>query len=476
MEMMVQKEAARPPASDLKEAASPPESVLKEAASPPESVLKEAARPPESVLKEAARPPTSAPKEAARPPEGMSGEAQQPGGEHPSAETGAAGFTEKSLEFMCLMMENMKELQRKYQEDREEGGSIRGIEVVRSGAQELPPLPGWSPNQSPLQLSDWLLLIEPVVSDLTATAETWWKTLLKEAEGWYQSHMKMSPLERLQHGHGTPPSLMQEKWQRLERRMSTMMLQAMPEQVREELVSTRRMSVFSIITHLYVIYCPGGISEKQNLLKNLEDPAEVQTLADAPMALRKWIRWRQRATEIGAITPDPALLVRGLLRMTKKVLETNRELQFRVSLARHGLGIDTVPTLESVTQFAMHLLSECEQLSQMEKKTVPNNAKVEPKVKMMEYEKEDAKGKGKGREKTAEEDRGERQKVVKCKFYLTPEGCRKGRDCKFSHTEKDGKRRCYVCGAEEHLAPACPPREQVRDRLRSRRAQKLKKE
>ena len=292
-----------------------------------------------------------------------------------------------------------------------------------------------------------------MVSDLTATAETWWKTLLKEAEGWYQ---KMSPLERLQHGHGTPPSLMQEKWQRLERRMSTMMLQAMPEQVREELVSTRRMSVFSIITHLYVIYCPGGISEKQNLLKNCEDPAEVQTLADAPMALRKWIRWRQRATEIGAITPDPALLVHGLLRMTKNVFETNRELQFRVSLARHGLGIDTVPTLESVTQFAMHLLSECEQLSQMEKKTVPNNAKVEPKVKMMEYEKEDAQGKGKGRENTAEEDRGERQKVVKCKFYLTPEGCRRGRDCKFSHTEKDRKRRCYVCGAEEHLAPACP--------------------
>ena len=66
----------------------------------------------------------------------------------------------KSLEFMCLMMENMKELQRKYQKEREEGGSIRGIEVVRSGAQELPPLPAWSSNQSPLQLSDWLLLIE----------------------------------------------------------------------------------------------------------------------------------------------------------------------------------------------------------------------------------------------------------------------------------------------------------------------------
>ena len=170
---------------------------------------------------------------------------------------------------MCLMMENMKELQRKYQKDREDGGLVRGIEVVRNAVQDLPPLPAWSSSQSPLQLSDWLLLIEPVVSDLTATAETWWKTLLKEAEEWYQAHMQMSPLERLQHGHGPPLSLVQEKWQRLERRMSTMMFQAIPDQVREELVSTRRMTVFAIVTHLYVVYCPGGIPEKQ---KPVEEP------------------------------------------------------------------------------------------------------------------------------------------------------------------------------------------------------------
>ena len=150
--------------------------------------------------------------------------------------------------------------------------------------------------------------------------------------------------------------------------MSTMMLQAMPDQVREELVSTRKMTVFAIVTHLYVVYCPGGIWEKHNLLKNQEP--EVHTLGDAPTALRRWLRWRQTATEIGAAAPDPTLLVRGLLRMTKKVLEANRELSFRVSLARHGLGIDTVPTLDNVTKFAMHRLSECEQLSQMEKKNV----------------------------------------------------------------------------------------------------------
>ena len=131
--------------------------------------------------------------------------------------------------------------------------------------------------------------------------------------------MQLSPLERLQQGREPPPSLVQEKWQRLERRVAAMMLQAVPEQVREELVSSRRMSVFSIITHLYVTYCPGGVSEKHTLLKSLEEPSEVSSLSEAPTALRKWLRWRQRATEIGATMPDPTLLVRGLLKMTRKV-------------------------------------------------------------------------------------------------------------------------------------------------------------
>ena len=99
------------------------------------------------------------------------------------------------------MMENMKELQRKYQEDREDGGSERGIEMVPKWCPRLAPLAClvFSSSQPPLQLSDWLLLIEPVVSDLTATG---WKTLLKEAEEWYQAHMQTSPLEQRK-GHGS---------------------------------------------------------------------------------------------------------------------------------------------------------------------------------------------------------------------------------------------------------------------------------
>ena len=88
--------------------------------------------------KEAERPPKEAaerpPKEAAE----VNEEEQKPKGSGASESKGntppfqipstdPTGFAEKSMEFMVLMMENMKELQRKFSEDREEAGSVRGI-------------------------------------------------------------------------------------------------------------------------------------------------------------------------------------------------------------------------------------------------------------------------------------------------------------------------------------------------------------
>ena len=180
--------------------------------------------------------------------------------------------------------------------------------------------------------------------------------------------MALSPLDRIQHKVETPEEVLQQKWERLERRVATMLLQALPQEVRGELVAARRLTTFGVITHLLVTYSPGGISEKQNLLRNLEDPLEIQTVQDGPAALRRWLRWRHRAKDIGAVAPDPSLQLRGLLKMSKKTLEAHRELQFRMSLVRSGLQMDTVPNDINVEQFAYHLLAEYEQLSISEKR------------------------------------------------------------------------------------------------------------
>ena len=314
------------------------------------------------------RPPEDPPKEAGRPPKGSS--------------TGQGEFTEKSLEFMALMIDSMKEMQRKMTEGKEEAGMVKGMEIVRTGIPDLPVLPSWNPTTGPLQLGDWLLMVGPLVADMSASSEEWWKLTIKEAEAWYKDHMQLAPLEKIQHGHATPSCLQDIKWQRLERRVSVMVLQSVPEQVKEELVASRRLEVFGIITYLHLLYSPGGVTEKQLLLKTLEDPAEVSVLSEAPAALRRWLRWKRRTLEIGATPPDPTLLLKGLNRLVRKVVEPNRELQFRVSLVRSSLGVDTTPSDLNITQFANHLLAELEQASLSEKRS-SSSTKDQPKLKRL---------------------------------------------------------------------------------------------
>ena len=65
-----------------------------------------------------------------------------------------AAFTERSLEFMSLMMEFMKEMHKRLSETKEETGVIKGVEIVRSGSPDLPLLAPWEPQQGPLILRD----------------------------------------------------------------------------------------------------------------------------------------------------------------------------------------------------------------------------------------------------------------------------------------------------------------------------------
>ena len=359
-------------------------------------------------------------------------------------------FAERSLGFMALMMESMKEMQKKMLEPREEAGMVRGVEVVRTGVMELPALQQCNPAQGPLQLGDWLLMIEPVAADMSTTSQEWWSEMTKAVETWYQQHMSMNPLDRISHEVKPPPQLVQDRWQRLERRMSTMLLQAVPEGVRDELVAGRKVGVFSILTHLFLTYCPGGVMEKQMLLRNLEEPPEVSQLSEAPAALRKWLRWKTRTVEIGAVVPDAALLLKGLNKMTRKVLESHKDLQFRIQLARSSLGVDTSPTELTVSWFATHLLAELDQVALTEKRSGGAPRVEGPKLKSLETEKQD-KGKGKGHERGQEEGQGK----PRCKFYMSDGGCKKGKLCGFLHDFKDEKKRCWTCGAVDHFSPNC---------------------
>jgi hypothetical protein len=67
----------------------------------------------------------------------------------------------------------------------------------------------------------------------------------------------------------------------LERRSSTLLLMAVQELQREELISSKQLTVLSIICRLLVIYQPGGLAEKALILRSLELPAEAVNLSEA---------------------------------------------------------------------------------------------------------------------------------------------------------------------------------------------------
>ena len=187
--------------------------------------------------------------------------------------------------------------------------------------------------------------------------------------------MALGPIDRLQHAPAVPAHLQEERWQRLERRVSTLILQALPEGVREELVAARRLSVFGVLTYLLLVYCPGGAQEKQTLLRNLEELGEIQNMAEAPAAIRRWMRWMEEAHRRSwAISPDPTILLKGLNRMTKKLLEGHRELQLSVSLIRSTFLVAKAPSKENIEQLAHHILSEVDQLAHTEKKPQTSSA------------------------------------------------------------------------------------------------------
>lgn len=103
---------------------------------------------------------------------------------------------------------------------------------------------------------------------------------MKEAPQWHQQHL-LSPLDRVAQLPKPSSELSKQRWARLERRSSTLLLMAVQELQREELISSKQLTVLSIICRLLVIYQPGGLAEKALILRSLELPAEAVNLSEA---------------------------------------------------------------------------------------------------------------------------------------------------------------------------------------------------
>ena len=140
---------------------------------------------------------------------------------------------------------------------------------------------------------------------------------MKEMESWYHRHLSLTPLDRIQHEPVPPKHLQQERWQRLERRIASMILQAVPEGVRDEPISAGPFAGFQHHHIPALLVLPrrrdgetGVVQESRRAYWNC--PYCSCTISVEEMdAMEETIGGDRCATP-----PDPTLLLKSLNNMT----------------------------------------------------------------------------------------------------------------------------------------------------------------
>eukprot|EP00439_Symbiodinium_sp_Y106_P015157 s5414_g2.t1 len=347
-------------------------------------------------------------------------------------------------------------------------------ETVKPGTTTLPQLPAMKVESASVDIMDWLEMLGAPMSDLSDGSGQWWERVKGTATRSYVEWAKASPLERLKIAPPREEELESGKWSRVNSRAASMLMLALAEGVRNEMVARRLTgSASSILFRLMTLYQPGGEEEKVRILRNLQEPPQEGEPQKVLEALRSWERWLRRCRELGVTTPDPAFLARGLNAMVKKMMDKFPDASFRTSLVKSTLMVDTRPTAESVDSYYRHLLAESETLAvattSTSSPTTSTPGKPEPRIRPIRTDNATPTPpppplpttRSSSQNTSGAEDVDKDKKAsIPCRYFgKTFKGCARGTKCPFQHSwdgiEKEKQQRCWTCGGK-HLTKQCP--------------------
>eukprot|EP00438_Fugacium_kawagutii_P035753 Skav229347 [mRNA] locus=scaffold2596:465700:472220:+ [translate_table: standard] len=338
-----------------------------------------------------------------------------------------------------------------------EGGSV-------GNRTELPEL---AADATPLEFGDWAAMIGPSMRDLSAVSGRWWSSTVTMAQQYYSAWKEATPLQRVQIQPELPMMLTDVNFMRTEQRGVTLLLKAIPQDLRQSLITDRQLTSTAILYKLYVRYQPGGAGEKTLLLQQLTSTACTGTtgMSEVCDVLRKWRRHFGRAQEIQAVLPDGVLLLQALEPAVQAIMLKDSQAGFRLAQSRVQLGIDERPHHGALWSFSQCLLAEAETLAllhpggtaapgtpaKVKQVQVPNPSSPSP----TKPTPDDTPGGGKpGKGNGASGDKP-------CRYFISENGCKAGKACKFLHSWEgvaDKAARCWICGATSHRKAECPVR------------------
>ena len=246
------------------------------------------------------------------------------------------------------------------------GLSAAKPEAIRPGTSgaELPKLQE-ADEMAAINVGDWLHGLSGPMCDLTDGSAEWWSQLASALDAYYQDCVNSSAGKRLQlrADDYAGPLLREPRWLRVDKRAASMVLQAIPDSIRTEILANRLQSTLSILARILTIYRPGSAVERQQVLKALETPGSSSTAMELVEALRRWARRLKRTQDLSLQVPDPSILLRGLDQASRSLLEKHSEVAFRTNMLRYSLELDSAPTLLSAQKLQSHLLAEFEQIA-----------------------------------------------------------------------------------------------------------------
>ena len=330
-------------------------------------------------------------------------------------------------------------------------------EVIRPGVSgaELPKLQE-ADEQAAINVGDWLHGLAGPMGDMTDGSAKWWSSVMAALDRFYQDYMSAPTVRKVQlRAEDYMTAEMRDvRWLRLDKRAASMLLQAVPETLKSELMANRLSTTLGILGRILVIYRPGSAAERQQVLRALENPGSPSTASDLVEALRRWMRWLKRAQDLGLQVPDASILLKGLDSAAKQQLEKNPEVVFRSNMMRFSLDLDSAPNVENVLRYHGHLLAEFEQLSFRGRGKASGAAL--PAVRNVATNNDVGTA---GTPKNATSPLSTTT-AKPCKFYLSETGCQRSA-CKFLHDwqsvpREDRANKCKGCGGKGHMKKDCP--------------------
>ena len=199
------------------------------------------------------------------------------------------------------------------------------------------------------------------MGDLSANSGEWWKAVSEDAQAYYQKYVEEDQFARLALKPTPSPEAANS-----DRRGAALILGAVPEEVKKELVASRSRTTLELLSKLMVMYRPGSTTEKSQLLKRVEAPEAANNVSEAVDYLRQWNRYFKRAKDLKLSTPDPSILLKALDGLVRRPVQDHQDIAFRMSLLRYHLEVDFArvfaPTEDSIMAIQRAYLAEFEQM------------------------------------------------------------------------------------------------------------------